>query len=148
MKTILDEKIMIKGEYQITTALENLKNKDLIFIPHKINKWFDFGTPKTMLNSHNEILKVSAKSANRYENTTIIQPCYIAESAQIINSKIGPNVSVGPGTVIHSSQIKNSIIQSNSNIKGGIFNMSIIGNYVDYNANFKSVNIGDYTTLK
>ena len=39
---ILEKNIMINGEYQITTVLENLKNKGLVFIPHKIKKWFDF----------------------------------------------------------------------------------------------------------
>ena len=148
IKNILDKKIMIKGEYQITTVLENLKNKNLVFTPHKIKKWFDFGTPKNLLESHKEILKNTTKVSKSFKNTTIIPPCYIAEGVQITDSEIGPNTSIGAGTIIQSSKIKNSIVQSNSSIKGGVFDMSIIGNYVDYNSNFKTVNIGDYTTLK
>ena len=148
IKNILDKKIMIKGEYQITTVLENLKNKNLVFAPYKIKKWFDFGTPENLLNSHKEILKKSPQTSKKFEKTTIIPPCHIADSAQITDSTIGPYVSVGAGTIIQSSKIKNSIIQSNSSIKGGEFDTSIIGNHVDYNADFKIVNIGDYTTLK
>ena len=148
IKSILDKNITIKGEYQITTALENLKNNNLVFTPHKIKKWFDFGTPENLLNSHKEILKKSPEISRKFKNTTIIPPCYIAEGVTIIDSKIGPNVSIGADTIIESSTIKNSIIQSNSSIRGGVFDMSIIGNHVEYNAEFKRVNIGDYTTLK
>ena len=149
IKYILDKNIMIKGEYQITTVLENLKNKNLVFVPYKIEKWFDFGTPLNLLKSHAEILKKETPVINhQVKNSTIIEPCYIADDAQIIDSIIGPNVSVGSGTIIKSSHIKNTIIQSNSKIEGATFNHSIIGNNVEYNQNFKSVNIGDYTSFK
>jgi len=149
IKYILDKNIMINGEYQITTILENLKNKNLVFIPYKIEKWFDFGTPLNLLNSHTEILKKETPVIrNQVKDSTIIDPCYIADDAQIIDSIIGPNVSVGSGTIIKSSNIKNTIIQSNSKIEGATFNHSIIGNNVEYNQDFKSVNIGDYTTFK
>ena len=149
IKYILDKNIMIHGEYQITTVLENLKNKKLVFLPYKIEKWFDFGTPINLLRSHTEILKQEIPaSRNQFKESTIIDPCYIADDAQIIDSTIGPNVSVGSGTIIKSSNIKNTIIQSNSKIEGATFNHSIIGNNVEYNQKFKSVNIGDYTTFK
>ena len=148
IKSILEKQIMIQGEYQITTALENLKNKNLVFLPHKIEKWFDFGSPSNLLNSHKEILKKAKKVNKKFEKTIIINPCYIAEDVQIVNSKIGPNVSIGAGTTIESSNLKNTIIQSNCKIKGAKLQESIIGNNVEYNNNFNRVNIGDYTTLK
>ena len=45
-----------------------------------------------------------------YIATTIIKPCYIAEGVEIIDSKIGPNVSIGANSKIISSEIKNTII--------------------------------------
>ena len=75
-KYILDKNIMIKGEYQITTVLENLKNKNLVFVPHKIEKWFDFGTPLNLLKSHAEILKKETPViSHQVKNSTIIDPC-------------------------------------------------------------------------
>ncbi len=148
IKNILEKNIKIHGEYQITTVLENLKNKNLKLLPHKITKWFDFGNPVNLLNSHKEILKKASKITKKFKNTLIIEPCYIAEDVQIVDSKIGPNVSIGSGTIIESCNLENTIIQSNSKIKGARLKESIIGNNVEYNDGFKSVNIGDYTTLK
>ena len=75
-------------------------------------------------------------------------PCYIAEGVSIENSVIGPNVSIGSGTVIKSATIKNSIIQSNCKINGVNFQNSIIGHFVEYNNLARELNIGDYSTFK
>ncbi len=148
IKKVLKQNIKIKGEYQITTVLENLKNKKFIFKPHHISDWYDFGNVKNLLDSHKEILKLENPAFNEFKNTQIVPPCYIGEGVEIEDSIIGPNVSVGSGTKVKKSKITNSIIQSQSNICGAELIDSIIGNQVYYNGNFKSINIGDYSTLK
>lgn len=148
LKEILEKKIKIKGEYQITTALENLKNKNQKFVSRKIKNWFDFGTPTNLLSSHAKILTKQEIKLPKFKNTQIYPPCYISENVQITNSIIGPNVSIGSGTMIDSSKIKNTIIQRNTKIIGANFDESIIGSNVEYNKNHRSVNIGDYTNLK
>ncbi len=148
IESILEKKIMIHGEYQITTVLENLKNKKKVFTPHKIKEWFDFGTPMNLLNSHKEILKRECFKEKKFKNTKIKPPCCIADDVIIEDSTIGPNVSVGKGTTIKSSSIQNTIIQSNSKIIGAKLQCSIIGNNVEYKQSFTSVNIGDYSTFK
>ena len=148
IKKVLKQNIKIKGEYQITTVLENLKNKQLIFKPHHISEWYDFCNVKNLLHSHKQILKNENPTCNRFKNTQIVPPCYIGEGVEIEDSIIGPNVSLGSGTKIKKSKITNSIIQSRSNISNAELKDSIIGNQVYYNGNFKSINIGDYSTLK
>ena len=148
INNILEKNIMINGEYQITTVLENLKNKGLIFKPHTIKKWFDFGTPKNLLLSHAEILKTEFPKGQKFKNTKINPPCYFGNNVTVVDSTIGPNVSVGDGTSIISSSIENTIIQSNSKLTCAKLKDSIIGNNVEYNSGFNSVNIGDYSTFK
>ena len=148
IKLILDSKTIEKGEFQLTTALENLKNKNLKFTPHIINKWLDFGTPETLLASHQELLKTQTLEYKDFENTTIKPPCFIASGVVIKNSQIGPNVSIGRDTIITSSIISDTIIQSNCNIDGVNLKNSIIGKFVEYTPNAKQVNLGDYSTLK
>ena len=148
IKNLLNNNIILNGEYQITTALENLKNKNFQFSINRIKSWLDFGNPNNLLESHAEILKQEVLQKRQFSNTTIHEPCYIAPTAQIENSVLGPNVSVGAGTVIKSSKIKDSIIQKNSEIIRGVFQSSIIGSNVKYDNNFSCVNIGDYCTFK
>ena len=108
----------------------------------------DFGSSKNLLDSHAKILRQEHPKTKQFNNTTINPPCYIADDVIIEDSIIGPNVSIASGSSIRLSKIKNSIIQSNSVIKGAEFNFSIIGNNVHYNKDFTEVNIGDYCTFK
>ena len=123
-------------------------NNHIKFTPHTVSNWYDFGTPKNLLNSHAEILKSEKNKSNQFKNSIIHNPCYLAKDAIISDCEIGPNVSVGSGTKIKNSKIKNTIIQSNCTIEGAELDFSIIGNNVHYCAKFKSVNIGDYSTFK
>ena len=148
IKYILDSKIIEKGEFQLTTALENLKNKNLKFTPHKINKWLDFGTPETLLLSHQELLKKQKIEYQDFPNTIIKPPCFIDSGVIITDSQIGPNVSIGKDTVITKSVISDTIIQSNCSISGANLSNSIIGKFVEYTTNAKKINLGDYSTLK
>jgi len=148
IQQVLNKNIKIKGEYQITTVLENLKNKGLKFAPHKISDWYDFGTPENLLLSHSKILRIENPTNKKYKNTTIYPPCYIGDDVIISDSEIGPNVSIASGTKIKKSKIKNTMIHSNSKIEGAVLKESIIGKNVDYVGNFKTVNIGDHSTFK
>ena len=98
--------------------------------------------------SHAKILEGECPKKRKFQNTKIIDPCFFAEGVDIKNSIIGPFVSVGANSSIESSNIKNTIIQSNSKINGANFNGSIIGSFVDYNQNAEKLNIGDYCTFK
>ena len=66
----------------------------------------------------------------------------------IIDSKIGPGVSIGENTRVESSEISHSLIQNNSLIQNAKLVKSMIGNNVHLNHNYKSVSLGDYSQLK
>ena len=73
--------------------------------------------------------------------------CFIADNVIIKNSKIGPYVSIGPGSEVLDSRISNSIIQMNSKIKNANIENSMIGNNCKYNGKGKQINIGDFSEL-
>jgi glucose-1-phosphate thymidylyltransferase len=151
IKYLLDNDIKEKGEYQLTNALENMKAKGLKFKPGKVTEWWDCGnknatvfTNQRFLATTDEKNLISKEAA--LDNVEIIEPCFIAEGVEIINSKIGPFVSIGKNTKIQNSQIENSIIQENSFIENGVLNNSMIGNHVVYNGKSSQVSLGDYCT--
>ena len=149
IKTIPDSNEIIREYSNLqNNDLENLKNKNLKFTPHKIQTWLDFGTPKTLLASHKELLITQKIKYQDYPNTIIKPPCFIDSVVEIRDSKIGPNVSIGKDTIITSSEISDTIIQSNCSINNANLKNSIIGNFVDYDQNYTEINIGDYSTLK
>jgi len=152
LQYLIDNDVIYKGEYQITSALENMTAKGLKFFPNEIDEWLDCGNKDAVVYSNQRVLEfnkgtklVSSKAT--IENSTIIEPCMIADGAHITNSVIGPHVSVGLNTKVVSCVIKNSVIQNDSHIENAVLNNSMIGNKVEFDPKMNEVSIGDYSKL-
>ena len=153
IKYIIDKKILVGKEYQLTTVLENMKNKGKKFAKGEVDLWLDCGNKIATINTNTEILKSLPdweKRENNFiiKNSVIIEPCYIGENVEIYDSVIGPNVSVENGTKIKNSIIKDSIIQSKCKIKNICFSNSMIGNSVEILEKINEFNFGDFTRIE
>ncbi len=153
LKYLLDNKVLVNGEYQLTDALENMKNKHLVFKPGKVNEWLDCGNKDATVYTNQRILSYLNQAELVHEkativNSQIIEPSFIAEGAEITNSVVGPYASVGKNSRIVSSVIKNSIVQENTLIENAVLNNSMLGNFVSLQFKALDLSIGDYSTLK
>lgn len=155
MQYLLDNNIKDKGEFQLTNALENMKRKGTKFVPEQISEWLDCGNKdSTVLTNQRyleylkerkeELVSPSAKIIN----STIIEPCYIADNVEIYNSVVGPHVSVGANTKIHKTVISNSIVQENTHIENANITNSMIGNHAKYHGTQADLSVGDYNVVK
>lgn len=149
---LLDNNIREKGEFQLTNALENMKSKGMQFVPGKVDEWLDCGNKDATVYTNQRVLHNRAAEfkmvPNRFDSSVkIIEPCFIAPSAIIKNSTIGPYVSIGENSSIENSTISNSIIQNNSTLNNMEMKDSMIGNFVNMDGKSKSFSIGDYSTL-
>lgn len=154
IKYLLDNNIKDKGEFQLTNALENLKQKGAKFVPGEVSDWMDCGNKDITIKTNSSILQYALKENENLvdasvvlENAEIIQPCFIGSNVVIKNSVIGPNVSLGMNSVVTNSKINNSLIQEEVNITNATLTNSMIGNKVKYNGEFTSVSLGDFTIL-
>jgi glucose-1-phosphate thymidylyltransferase len=150
---IMDNDIKNGGEYQLTTALENLRAKGAKFTLGKVNDWMDCGNKNATVETNSKILEYEREEMMHYpasaviENSLIIQPCFIGENVKISNSKIGPGVSLGNNTAIVNSNIENSLIQENTRINHGNLSNSMIGNSAQYFGVAREISLGDYSVL-
>lgn len=151
LQYLLDNDIKDKGEYQLTNALENMKNKGTKFTPGKVTEWLDCGNKDATVYTNQRVLEfikgdglVSKTVVS--DNSIIIEPCYIGENVKITGSVIGPYVSVGDNSVIENSVVRNSIIQKSTKINCANISNSMIGNHVEYKGKQVELSMGDYTT--
>ncbi len=151
---LIDNDLKEKGEFQLTNALEAMKQKGLQFVPGKVNEWMDCGNKNVTVQTNSKVLELLEKdgvnltSADvKLENSKIIQPCYIGKNVVLKNTTIGPYVSLGEDSVVENSTIKNSLIQSNVKIANANLDNAMIGHHAKYNGEFTSVSVGDYTEL-
>lgn len=150
LQYLINNQIRVNGEYQLTDALENMKNKGLRFSTGKVNEWLDCGNKQATLHTNKRILdyiKCEGKLNGGSENTVIIQPCFIGENVNIKNSVVGPYVSVGDNSQINNSIIRNSIVQSHAIVNESLIDNSMIGNFAEITGTLSEVNVGDYNVL-
>jgi glucose-1-phosphate thymidylyltransferase len=153
IKYLLDNDIKDKGEYQITNALENMKNKGLNFTPGKVTEWLDCGNKDSTVNTNQRYLEyikdtpLVAASA-KLENSVLIHPVYIGEGAVIKNSIVGPHVSIGNKTVVEGTIISNSIVQENASLKNANITNSMLGNFATFEGSSVDLSVGDYNVFK
>ena len=155
LQYLLDNNVTKGGEYQLTDGLENMKVKGMKFVPGKVEEWMDCGNKNVTVDTNSRMLQflhkdgVALVSMNKkLTNSTIIEPCFIGDDVVLINSTVGPNVSLGKGCHVIDSEIKNSLIQNHSNVKNATLNNAMIGNHATFDGNFTSISIGDYTVLE
>jgi glucose-1-phosphate thymidylyltransferase len=150
---IIINEIREKNEFQITTALELLKNQGMRFRTGNIEEWLDCGNKEAILFSNERMLefgrntnKLISASAT-IENSVVVPPCFIGDHAQIKNSVIGPYVSVGHNSSVENTVITNSIIQNKSQIKNAVLDYSMVGNSSRFIGSKDELNLGDYSNF-
>lgn len=154
LQYLLDNDIKEKGEYQLTNALENMKQKGIKYTPGNVSEWLDCGNKDATVYTNQRILEFkkggSELKSKTYttENSKIIEPCFIGENVKIVSSTVGPHVSIGENTVIENSTVVNCIIQTNTKIKNASLSNSMIGNYAEYSGNSSDASVGDYSTIR
>jgi glucose-1-phosphate thymidylyltransferase len=149
---LLDNDIREKGEFQLTNALENLKQKGAKFVPGEVEEWLDCGNKAACIYTNERVLENIKNSetlhfSKDFKNSLIIEPCFIGADVVIENAIIGPHVSIGNGSSIKNSIVKNSIIQTQTTINGVILDEAMIGNKTTVHAKAKDYSVGDYTSI-
>jgi glucose-1-phosphate thymidylyltransferase len=155
LQGVLDNNIIRGGEYQINDGIEAMKQKGARFVPGKVDEWMDCGNKQVTVETNTRMLNFLQEDGEdlvasnvEMENSEIIEPCFIGENVVLKNARIGPNVSVGNGTKISNSSIKNSLIQTFAEVENANLNNAMIGNFAKFNGEFTEISIGDYSVLE
>lgn len=155
LQYLLDNNVVKGGEFQLTDGLENMKQKGLKFVPGKVEEWMDCGNKNVTVETNSRMLGFLEKDGElliaptvKLDNATIIPPCFIADDVVLTNTTIGPNVSLGKGTHVSNSTIKNSLIQTHAHIKNAQLDNAMVGNHASFDGNFTAISIGDYSVLE
>ncbi|TBW27772.1 sugar phosphate nucleotidyltransferase [Gramella sp. KN1008] len=155
LQGVLDDKLTRGGEYQINDGIERMRANGLKFVPGKVDEWMDCGNKNVTVETNGRMLNFLHQDGEKLisdsvkiRNAEITEPCYIGENVELVNAKIGPNVSIGDGSRIEDSTIKNSLIQTEAVIKNASLDNAMIGNHAKFDGNFTQISIGDYSVLE
>jgi glucose-1-phosphate thymidylyltransferase len=145
-RSCLDEliasKSRTKNEYQLTDALQMMVERGEKFATFPLQGWFDCGKPETLLSSNRALLDKKSQS-RKLPQTIIMEPVFIAETADVEGCVIGPYATIGAGAKIRNAIVCNSIIGDGAEIESVLLESSLIGNNAVVRGAFQHLNVGD-----
>jgi glucose-1-phosphate thymidylyltransferase len=153
MQWLIDNDVKDKGEYQLTNAMENMKRKGARFKAGSVDVWMDCGNKNAMVDTNTKVLGfikdekglVSAKVKSTH--SVVIPPCFIGDDVTLVNSVVGPNVSIERGAVISGSIVKNSILRGNTRVQDAVLDNSMIGERASVTGTAMDLSVSDDSTV-
>ncbi|HSQ42756.1 MAG TPA: sugar phosphate nucleotidyltransferase [Fibrobacteraceae bacterium] len=148
LESLVSQDMRTRGEYQLTDALQLMIDAGEEFHTGEIQGWLDCGKHDALLETNRLLLsRTKSKHPGEFPGCTIIEPCYIAESAQIQNSIIGPNVSLHEHCRVQNSLLRDCVVAANGVLDGCSLEYSILGESVMVRHFNGSLHLGDHSEI-
>jgi glucose-1-phosphate thymidylyltransferase len=133
-----------KGEYYLTDAFQYMIDHGARIKVLDVAGWYDAGKLDTLLETNRVMLqKGRARRPASAGDSRIFDPVYVHEDAVLEHATIGPNVSIGAGTVVKNSEIRDSVVGEKSTITDSTLRESMVGDEVVLEGVKGSVTVGD-----
>jgi glucose-1-phosphate thymidylyltransferase len=138
-----------QGEYYLTDAFQYMIDKGARIQVVDVEGWYDAGKIDTMLETNQAMLaRGRSRKPKTSGDSTIIDPVYIEDGVTITKSKIGPNVSVGAGSVLDGAEISHSIIGDRAKITKSVLVNSLVGDDTVLTGVKGEVTLGDHSEVR
>ena len=140
---------MNQGEFFLTDAFQYMIDKGAKIKVIDVEGWYDAGKIETMLETNETILrKGRARRPSSLDGSTIIDPVYIEDGVTLKGATIGPNVSVGMGSVIENSTLSHTIVGNGAKILRSSITKSLVGDDAVLEGVKGEVTVGDHSEVR
>jgi glucose-1-phosphate thymidylyltransferase len=142
---VVGEDIRTKNEYQLTDALQMMVEADVPFVTETVTDWYDCGKDDTWLDTNRVLLE---RFASGGAGEGLVPPVHLAPDVELRGgSVVGPNVSVGPGTVLEDCRLSDCVVGADTRLAGCRLAHSLVGSSCDLRGVDGRVNVGDFTVI-
>lgn len=137
-----------KGEYYLTDAFQYMIDHGARIKVVDVAGWYDAGKLDTLLETNRDMLLKGRARKPAGIGGTIVEPVYIEDGVRITDSIVGPNVSIGAGTIIENCTITNAVIGDKSRLARCELSNSLVGDDVVLAGVQGEVTIGDHSEVR
>lgn len=121
-----------RGEFQLTDAMQRMLEDGEPFTVFPVRDWFDCGKPETLLETNRSLLErlecdIPGSLRSPEAGNSFHPPVHIASGVQIEKCTIGPFASIGPGSRIFGSTVRDSILFGDCEVRDSTLELSILG---------------------
>jgi glucose-1-phosphate thymidylyltransferase len=137
-----------KGEWYLTDAFQYMIDHGAKLRVVDVAGWYDAGKLETLLETNLAMLQRGRSNwVGAAHNSTIIEPVYAEDGVKVRDSIIGPNVSIGAGTVIEGSTLSHTIVGEKAQIVSSTLTQSLIGDDTVLENVHGRVTVGDHSEV-
>lgn len=146
--TVMRDERRTKGEFYLADAYKVLLEQGARLTTMPVEYWLDAGNPETILHTNARMLGLGHGSEDALERGygegfTVIPPVWIADSAEIEASVIGPYVHIDDDVVIRNAVISNAIVDPGARIADCVLDHALIGEKATVNGRRNRLFVGD-----
>jgi glucose-1-phosphate thymidylyltransferase len=137
-----------KGEYYLTDAFQYMIDKGAKIRVIDVEGWYDAGKLDTLLDTNRVMLeKGHGRTMLCPKGSEIREPVYIEANVTLKDSVVGPNVSIGEGSVIEGSTLRDTIVGTKAQIRRSTLTASLLGDEVIVEGVTGQLTVGDHAEV-
>jgi len=139
-----------KGEFYLTDAFQYMIDHGAKIKVIDVEGWYDAGEQGTLLETNRTILdKGGARRPTSIPaGVTVIDPVYVEDDVTLSASTIGPNVSIGSGSRIEGSQLRDTIVGTGTTVSNSALTGSMIGDAAVIDGARGTLNVSDHSVVR
>jgi glucose-1-phosphate thymidylyltransferase len=116
------------GEYYLTDAFQYMVDHGRRLLTASVTGWYDCGKVDTLLETNEHLLRNGrGLTPAPAPGVVIREPVRIEAGVTLVDSTIGPNVTIETGSVIARSTLQHAILGRNVRVEGSTVERSVIG---------------------
>ncbi len=137
------------GEYYLTDAFQYMIDHGARLKVVDVAGWYDAGEVGTLLGTNRVMLdKGGARRPTSVPaGVRIVDPVYVEDDVTLIDSTIGPNVSISAGSRVEQSTLVDTIVGSGAMVRNATLSKSLIGDGATVEGVIGKVNVGDHSSV-
>ena len=147
IEELLAKDIQTKGEYYLADALQLMIDRGALIETRTVDVWEDCGKPETVLHTNRFLLDNGRAHKGQTEDSIVLAPVFIADTAQVRNSIVGPYVTIADGAVVVNSVVRDSIVDESATIRDAMLASSLVGRNAVVRGTFSRLNVGDSSQI-
>ena len=139
-----------KGEFYLTDAFQYMIDHGAKIKVIDVEGWYDAGEQGTLLETNRTILDKgrARRPTSVPAGVTVIDPVYVEDDVTLAASTIGPNVSIGSGSRVEGSELRDTIVGTGTTISNSTLTGSMIGDSAVIDGVRGQLNISDHSVVR
>ena len=139
-----------KGEYYLTDAFQYMIERGAKIKVVDVEGWYDAGEQGTLLETNRTMLERGRAKAPTSipAGVKIVEPVYIEDDVTLRASTIGPNVSIGAGSTVEKSELRDTIVGTGATVSNSKLALSMVGDAAVVDGVTGRLNVSDHSVVK